>query len=116
MKNFDRQCLINGTSALQSECEHTLQDRGVIVEFPVHALDNAQTTSAHLALDKQMAPTQDRRFIFQGRMYARCGNAIRDLRSDGFGGCAFNRVKPWQAAIAGCTFSALAFASLFLGL
>lgn len=116
MKNFDRPCLISGTSALQSGFEHTLQGRGVIVEFPVDSLTSARTTSECFAPAEQGEPVQGGRLTLRDWIRARCSSLIQSLPRSGFSGCAFNRVKPWQAVIAGCTFTALSFASLFLGL
>lgn len=106
MKNFEVRCPTDGTSALQPEFDRASASRGAIIEFPGRALARPGRVPTREAFARETPVTHD----------TGVSETARALRFGSMGGCAYGRVRPWQAAVAGCVFSALALASMFVGL
>ncbi|RDB62375.1 hypothetical protein C1878_08640 [Gordonibacter sp. 28C] len=104
MKNFEVQCPTDGTSALQPEFDRASASVGTIIEFPRRTL----------AIPGHIAPLNT---PVHGRCAPRqSAETARGFRLGRIDGCAYGRVRPWQAAVVGCVFSALTLASMFVGL
>ena len=87
MKNFEMNCPVEGTSALQPKLDSAPARRARIIAFPQHAV----------------LPDRDGASI------------VSAVRTGSAQGVAFGRVQRWQAVVGGCVFAALALASLFAG-
>lgn len=87
MKNFEMNCPVEGTSALQPKLDSAPARRARIIAFPQHAV----------------LPDRDGASI------------VSAVRTGSAQGMAFGRVQRWQAVVGGCVFAALALASLFAG-
>lgn len=87
MKNFEMNCPVEGTSALQPKLDSAPARRARIIAFPKHAV----------------LPDRDGASI------------VSAVRTGSAQGVAFGRVQRWQAVVGGCVFAALALASLFAG-
>ena len=87
MKNFEMNCPVEGTSALQPKLDSAPARRARIIAFPPHA-------------------------VRPDRAGASIVSAVRTGSAQGV---AFGRVQRWQAVVGGCVFAALALASLFAG-
>lgn len=87
MKNFEMNCPVEGTSALQPKLDSAPARRARIIAFPQHAV----------------LPDRDGTSI------------VSAVRTGSAQGVAFGRVQRWQAVVGGCVFAALALASLFAG-
>lgn len=109
MKNFEMQCPIDGTSALQPEFGQVPASAGTIIEFP----GRVASCSAHAAPQHAARAIQPTRKVQARRFEA---TAVRSLYNGTARGSAYGRVEPWQAVVVGCLFSALAFTCIFLGL
>ncbi len=108
MKNFETQCSVDGTSALQPEFQHAPAHAGNIIDFSTRAICCSHPSTQRVSFG--IAPRSGQQAnLFKNEM-------THSLRYGAIGGISYDRVKPWQAALAACTFSALAFASLFVGL
>ena len=88
MKNFEMNCPVEGTSALQPKLDSAPARRARIIAFPQHAV----------------LPDRDVRAVRDG---ASIVSAVRTGSAQG--------VQRWQAVVGGCVFAALALASLFAG-
>ena len=93
MKNFEMNCPVEGTSALQPKLDSAPARRARIIAFPQHAV----------------LPDRDVRAVRDGASIVSAG------RTGSAQGVAFGRVQRWQAVVGGCVFAALALASLFAG-
>ena len=87
MKNFEMNCPVEGTSALQPKLDSAPARRARIIAFPQHAV----------------LPDRDG------------ASSVSAVRTGSAQGVAFGRVQRWQAVVGGCVFAALALASLFAG-
>lgn len=110
MKNFEVRCATDGTSALQPEFDYAPMSTGAIIEFPGRASRRA------LAYPERDAIRDVSARAASTSRYAEAARTAHAFRFGSIGGCAYGRVRPWQAAIAGCVFSALALVSMFVGL
>ena len=90
MKNFEMNCPVEGTSALQPKLDSAPARRARIIAFPQHAV----------------LPDRDVRAVRDG------ASIVSAVRTGSAQGVAFGRV---QAVVGGCVFAALALASLFAG-
>ena len=93
MKNFEMNCPVEGTSALQPKLDSAPARRARIIAFPQHAV----------LPDRDVRAVRDRDSI------------VSAVRTGSAQGVAFGRVQRWQAVVGGCVFAALALASLFAG-
>ena len=84
MKNFEMNCPVEGTSALQPKLDSAPARRARIIAFPQHAV----------------LPDRDGASI------------VSAVRTGSAQGVAFGRVPRWQAVVGGSVFAALALASL----
>ncbi|MEG0790051.1 MAG: hypothetical protein RSB04_08845 [Gordonibacter sp.] len=116
MKNFDMQCPVSGTSALQPEFEHARAHIGTIIEFPSHYSCIRRTAYERSSFGMHAKPGYAEAMRNDRRGYLFNPEMTHSLRHGSISGVAYGRVKPWQAALVGCAFSAFAFASLLLGL
>ena len=91
MKNFEMNCPVEGTSALQPKLDSAPARRARIIAFPQHAV----------------LPDRDVRAVRDG------ASIVSAVRTGSAQGVAFGRVQRWQAVVGGCVFAALALASLF---
>lgn len=93
MKNFEINCPVEGTSALQPKLDPASARHARIIAFPRHAALSAR----------------DMRAVRNG------ASIVSAVRAGSVQGVAFGRVQRWQAVVGGCVFAALALASLFVG-
>ena len=101
MKNFAMRCPIDGTSALQPQFDRAPAQAGTIIAFPrQHASDGVLRARARVSAASE----------------TRNCDMVWSLRNGTARGCAYDRVAPWQAVVAGTVLTALSIASLFIGL
>lgn len=98
MKNFEVRYPTDGTSALQPKLAHTPVGGGAIIEFPGNASQSARAGRS-----------------VAGHRSILCSDMARSLRSGSARGCAYDRIAPWQAALAGVVFATAALLVLLLG-
>lgn len=114
MKNFRVRYLVDGTSALDSETPQVFAGAENIITFP--GCDSPSTESTP---SKTVGLPTGRRAVLPIRTaYGRVLNTemAQSIRYGTAQGRAYNRIRPWQAAVAGCVFSLLALISIFVNL
>ena len=83
MKNFEMNCPVEGTSALQPKLDSAPARRARIIAFPQHAV----------------LPDRDVRAVRDG------ASIVSAVRTGSAQGVAFGRVQRWQAVVGGCVFA-----------
>lgn len=116
MKNFERQYPINGTSALQPEFECLSARTENIIAFPKRSVRYTARTASAAISQQECSSAVHVMGSYQMRNRILKTEIAQSIRYGSTRGCAYNRVKPWQATIAACVFSILALASIFMGL
>lgn len=120
MKNFEMKYRIDGTAALQPRFEDAFSQAENIIDFPVPTLSSRGGGCASInpaletGLASQVSGTAEgmrpkHLSLFETEM-------VQSLRYGSASGQSYDRIKPWQGALAGSLFFAVAIASLFLSL